>query len=953
MSLARTFRLHSLSFGIGILFVVMIPSSLHAQATIQVPANYPTIQSAINAANNGDTVLVGPGTYVENINFNGKAITVTSSDGPVTTIVDGNHNGTVVTFNHSETAAAVLSGFTIRNGFQSGGFGGGISISSASPTISSNVITGNHAIYGIGIYVYDGSSTIKNNTITYNDQTGAGSGGFNGSGITVDGIDPAASPQIVANAITNNSSGGGIAIYSNGAPLIQGNLIQGNTSGDGGGLSFQGYGSPIISQNLIVGNTASDNGAGIWISLYNASYRSPVLVVNNTIAENNGGPPHGTSGIYTTGFAQNATFINNIVVAVPGQNGVTCDNSFGAIPSGSVSPVFSNNDAYSFGGAGFAGWCAATFRSGNIFSDPQLLSVANNDFHLAKSSPAVDAGDITAAHLPSTDYDGNPRIADGNGDGTATIDMGSYELVNTSFAASNPAALNFNPQAVGTTSPPQSVSLTSSGATPFQVTSIQTTSGFLQTSNCPILSLSGGGVGIPAGNSCSINVVFDATYPFPGSGTLTVNGTNGQSLTTSLSGTGTNGPVASLSTASLIFSSQIVGSLSAPQLVTFTNPGSGTVNISSLIVNGPFSQTSNCGNALTAGSSCTISVVFAPVAFGPVNSTLAIQDQINGLNYSVSLGGTGLDFSISPSTTSPGLVAGSSMQIPVSVNALGGNFPNPVSLFCSGLPANATCSFSPLSVVPGSSAANSTMTITSQFSTPGGSLPVTVTGISGSSSHSAQLQLTIFKAGLTLSANILNFSPQPVGSMSISLSVVLTNTNVGPVNLSSISASGPFVQSNSCTSVLPVYSTCTVNVSFAPMAYGSVVGALSILDSVDALSYSVNLSGTGVDFSISPSVNALTVIRGTPSSISVSLASLGGPFQNPVSLACVGLPIKTTCSFSPSNPSPGSTGASSILTISTDLSATQAGTYAVSIVGASGSISRSAALQLTISKNKH
>ncbi len=949
MSLARTIRLKSLSLlAVCTLGLAATATNVRAQSTILVPGNYPTIQSAINAASNGDTVLVSPGTYVENINFLGKNITVTSSNGPAATIIDGNHNGTVATFNHSETAASVLSGFTIRNGFQSGGFGGGISISSASPTISSNVITGNHAVYGIGIYVYDGSATIKNNTITYNDQTGAGSGGFNGSGITVDGIDPAASPQIVANAITNNSSGGGIGIYSNGTPLIQGNLIQGNTSGDGGGLSFQGYGSPIILQNLVVGNAASDNGAGIWISLYNASYRSPVLVVNNTIAENNGGPPHETSGIYTTGFAQNATFFNNVVIAVPGQNGVTCDAS-----SSSVSPVFSHNDAYSFLGAGFAGWCVATSRSGNTFSDPEPLSVADNDFHLAKSSPAVDAGDNTAPHLPSIDYDGNPRLADGNGDGTATIDMGAYELVNTSSAVLNPASLNFNPQAVGTTSPPQSVSLTSSGATPFQVTSIQTTSGFLQNSNCPILSLFGGGLGIPAGDSCSINVVFDATYPFPASGTLTVNGTNGESLTTSLSGMGTNGPVASLSTANLVFSPQIVGSFSAPQLVTFTNPGTGTVNISSLVVNGPFSQISNCGNALTAGSSCTISVVFAPVAFGPANSTLAIQDQINGLNYSVSLGGTGLDFSISPSTTLPGLVAGSSMQIPVSVNALGGNFPNPVSLSCSGLPANATCSFSPLSVVPGASGANSIMTIASQFSTPGGSFLVTITGISTFSSHSAPLQLTIFKAGLTLSANILNFPSQPVGSTSGSLSVVLTNTNVGPVNLSSISASGPFIQTNNCGSVLPIYSTCTVTASFVPVAYGSVVGSLSILDTVDALSYAVNLNGIGVDFSITPAVSALTVFRGTPSSISVNIAALGGPFQNPVSLACVGLPIRTTCGFSPPNPSPGATGATSVLTISTDPSATQAGTYAISIVGSSGAVLHSANLQLTISKNKH
>src|SRR5260370_28209979 len=139
------------------------------------PGSQPTVQAGINAAKNGDTVLVGPGTYVENINFNGKAITLASSNGPAVTIIDGNHNGTVVTFNHSETASSVLSGFTIQNGFQSGGFGARISVSSASPTISSNLITGNHAATGIGIFVSGGSSLIKNNTTSNNDQTSAGS----------------------------------------------------------------------------------------------------------------------------------------------------------------------------------------------------------------------------------------------------------------------------------------------------------------------------------------------------------------------------------------------------------------------------------------------------------------------------------------------------------------------------------------------------------------------------------------------------------------------------------------------------------------------------------------------------------------------------------------------------------------------------------------------------------
>src|SRR5437773_10063834 len=110
-------RVHAALLLIGVF--VMCGAVSSAQITIHVPADQATIQGAINVANNGDTVLVAPGTYLENINFNGKAITVTSSGGPSVTIIDGGQNGSVVTFDSGETVSSGLNGVTIQNGHAS------------------------------------------------------------------------------------------------------------------------------------------------------------------------------------------------------------------------------------------------------------------------------------------------------------------------------------------------------------------------------------------------------------------------------------------------------------------------------------------------------------------------------------------------------------------------------------------------------------------------------------------------------------------------------------------------------------------------------------------------------------------------------------------------------------------------------------------------------------------
>lgn len=144
-----------------ILTALFIPFSMVQGAnTIHVPADQATIQAAINVASNGDTVIVAPGTYQENINFSGKAITVTSSGGPQTTIIDGGHQNSVVTFSTSEGTTSVLNGFTIQNGFPTNMFdeGGGIYVYNASPTITNNIITNNQACSAAGIAINYGAS---------------------------------------------------------------------------------------------------------------------------------------------------------------------------------------------------------------------------------------------------------------------------------------------------------------------------------------------------------------------------------------------------------------------------------------------------------------------------------------------------------------------------------------------------------------------------------------------------------------------------------------------------------------------------------------------------------------------------------------------------------------------------------------------------------------------------
>src|SRR4029077_20054519 len=159
-----------------------------AANVLNVPGSYPTIQAAIDASANGDTVMVAAGTYFENIDFKGKLITVQSAQGPSVTTIDGSNLAPVVNFSTSETAAAVIQGFPLQHGNATAAFsyeGAGIHISGASPTVAGNNIVANTSLpNGAGISVPFASPVIRDNMIDGNTKQ-PGCSGQNGGGIYV------------------------------------------------------------------------------------------------------------------------------------------------------------------------------------------------------------------------------------------------------------------------------------------------------------------------------------------------------------------------------------------------------------------------------------------------------------------------------------------------------------------------------------------------------------------------------------------------------------------------------------------------------------------------------------------------------------------------------------------------------------------------------------------------
>jgi hypothetical protein len=255
--------------------------------------------------------------------------------------------------------------------------------------------------------------------------------------------------------------------------------------------------------------------------------------------------------------------------------------------------------------------------------------------------------------------------------------------INASSQSVSPPSLSFPNQPIGTTSSPQTVTLTA-GAIVVQNLVIQISGDFAQTNNC--------GTGLAAFATCQIQVTFTPTVAGTRNGTLTINdGAPSSPQTVSLTGIGVSAQ--SVSPANLSFSNQRVASISPPQTVTLT---AGAVAIQNLIiqVSGSFSQTSNCGTGLAASATCQVKVTFTPMTTGTLNSTLTLSDSAPDSPQTVSLTGSGVSYGLglrvaAGASDSVTVAAGSTARYSLSLGGAG--ISGIVSVTCTGAPTGTTC----------------------------------------------------------------------------------------------------------------------------------------------------------------------------------------------------------------------------------------------------------------------
>jgi len=353
---------------------------------LPVPGRYPAIQAAIDAALDGDVVIVADGIYTgagnKNIDFAGRAITVRSEKGPGSTIIDCENDGRGFCFHSGEDQNTILAGFTIINGYATSGtaesrYGGGFLCIASSPTIINCIIEKNRAYGGGGMCNSKSSAPRVINCVFMENFADEGTGDGDGGGM----LNSASSPKVVNCLFIRNIGG-------TGSPKF----------GSGGAIRNGDDASPIIANCTFTGNKSCYGGA-----ICNSPGGQPSYV--NCIFWANQGRSYWGHEIHNAANAI-VTFIHCDIAG--GWNGPNVVNRAGA---------------------------KVIDGGGNINADPLFVDATNpdlyeRDYHLSANSPCIDAGIDVGIYA---DIEGNERPIDfPDVDNNAVLpefDIGAYEAV--------------------------------------------------------------------------------------------------------------------------------------------------------------------------------------------------------------------------------------------------------------------------------------------------------------------------------------------------------------------------------------------------------------------------------------------------------------------------------------------------------------------------------------------
>ncbi len=362
-------------------------------------------------------------------------------------------------FYHPNTLAlnstAILDGFTITGAYAESGswqtiHGGGMYNEGASPTVRNCTFSHNTTAYGGGMANYELSSPTLVNTTFYSNTAEYGGGMWIQHG----------SPMLTGCTFEDNASvyGAGIFSYLVSSPTLTNCTFKSNEADwDGGGIYFDS-GTPVLNGCAFIENTSGEEGAGMY------NYVTSPQLTNCTFSGNHasttGGGMHNYSStpklintIFSANIADifggaiynfnsspaitNCTFYGNWAKQPNGGGSIygstnatpTLINSilWGGIPDeiANWSPEYKPTITYSDVAGSFSGGVYP--GTGNINTNPLFVDPAQGDFHIFSFSQCVDKGSNSAPDLPTQDFEGHTRIVDGDGNGSAIVDMGVFE----------------------------------------------------------------------------------------------------------------------------------------------------------------------------------------------------------------------------------------------------------------------------------------------------------------------------------------------------------------------------------------------------------------------------------------------------------------------------------------------------------------------------------------------